>query len=537
MLPDFRVRQRDYLWEITRTITEALDLETVLQRILIAATELLASSAGIIALRDEDRGWFIASSKGLQEGITKRLNRLLADVPNHGDPLRFGLPEVNRRLKRLTEAASMGLLTGTGLPMITQEEVVGVIFIFRSYAGGFSPEEQEMLSPFAAQAAIAVQNARFYTEISHQKQHLETVLESSADGIFLLNSRYQFIRFNRACSRLLGYPEQEVLGKHHREVIQWVERQPGPTLEDAQPGGWPLIHHGPIYVEGEARRHDGTTISLGITYAPTLTSEGRLLSIVANVRDITKFREAEELKSTFISIISHELRTPVALIKGYVGTLRREDAKWDPEVVGESLKVIEEEADRLSNLINDLLDASRLQSGAMTLAKHEVDLHNLLQKLVERHRTQSQQHQFELGIPDPLPTISGDEDRLSQVVSNLLSNALKYSPEGGTIRTSAHPMEEGVVICVKDEGPGIAPPDKQRIFDRFYRSPETADKTQGAGLGLFLAKAVVEAHGGQIWVDDSIREGAQICFYLPAQGKSINKNQLNPIGNLKEDDL
>jgi PAS domain S-box-containing protein len=440
---------------------------------------------------------------------------LLADIPDHAEPARFELPEVNRRLQRITQATTLGLLTGVGLPMIARREVVGVIFVFRSYRGRFSAEDRALLQAFASQAAIAVHNARLYTQVMQQKQHLDAIVESSADGIFILNPAYRFLRFNPACSRMTGYAPEEVLGRPHSQIIRWVRREPGLSLEEAEAGGWPLRSQTSLYVEGDLETRDGGTVSVGITYAPTLSPDGHLVSIVANVRDITKFREAEELKSTFISIISHELRTPVALIKGYVGTLRREDAHWDPGVVRDSLAVIEEEADHLAGLIDDLLDASRLQAGALALNYSEVALDQLAGRLAERFQTQSDRHRFEVRFPPDFPVIRGDEQRLTQVLSNLLSNAVKYSTEGGRVVIQGQVRPEEVVICVSDEGPGIAPEDIPRIFDRFYRANEARSRTKGAGLGLFLAKAVVEAHAGRIWVDDRVRRGTRICFSVP----------------------
>jgi len=240
-----------------------------------------------------------------------------------------------------------------------------------------------------------------------------------------------------------------------------------------------------------------------------------LRSIVGNLRDITKFREAEEVKSTFISIISHELRTPVALIKGYVGTLRREDAQWDPAVVRDSLAVIEEEADHLAQLIDDLLDASRLQAGGMTLQRSDVALDQLAARLVERFRTQTARHEFVVEFPRDFPVVLADEERMTQVLSNLISNAVKYSPEGGriTLRGQVQPSE--VIVSVADQGPGIPAQDAPRVFDRFFRSSAVSRRTKGAGLGLFLAKSVVEAHGGRIWIDPPAEPGARISFSLP----------------------
>jgi PAS domain S-box-containing protein len=514
MLPDFRVRQRDYLLEISRALTEELDLERVLDRIARISAEILGGRACLIVLRQEE-GWKVSASHGINPAFLEHLRPLLADIPEHTDPERFQLPEVNRRLQRITQAASMGLLTGVGLPLIARQEIVGVIFVFRSYAGVFSAEDRALLQGFATQAAIAVHNARLYTAVSAQKQDLAAVLESSADGIFILDPRLRFVGFNRACARLTGFPAEQTMGEEHGQVIRWLRREPGLSLEEAVAGGWPLSAQATLYVEGDLLRHPGEPLSVGITYAPALSPEGKLRSIVGNVRDITKFREAEEVKSTFISVVSHELRTPVALIKGYVGTLRREDAQWDPAVVRDSLEVIEEESDHLAQLIDDLLDASRLQAGGMTLQKSDVALDRLASRLVERFRTQTARHEFALEFPADFPVVLADEERMTQVLSNLISNAVKYSPEGGRITIRGHARPNEVVVSISDQGPGIPAQDAPRVFDRFYRSSETARKTKGAGLGLYLARAVLEAHGGRIWVDPPTEPGARISFSLP----------------------
>ncbi|HSQ16246.1 MAG TPA: ATP-binding protein, partial [Anaerolineales bacterium] len=258
-------------------------------------------------------------------------------------------------------------------------------------------------------------------------------------------------------------------------------------------------------------------LPVGITYAPLTSPEGGLVNIIATVRDITRFREAEEIKSTFISVISHELKTPVALIKGYVGTLRREDASWDREIIEDSLKVIEEEADRLTTLIENLLDASRLQAGGIKINLCDIDLKNLAERVAERFRTQTSQHKLSVDLPEDYPIIVGDEERLSQVFSNLISNAIKYSPSGGEIRIAGQVRADVVIVCITDQGTGVAPEDMPHIFDRFYRSQDATRTTKGAGLGLYLARAVVEAHGGRIWVEPQSGAGARICFSLPRQ--------------------
>ncbi len=515
MLPDVRIRQRDYLLRISKAITQELDLSKLLARILGDATELLAGQASLIALRGEQGGWRLSASHGLPAALARNIDPLLAEVSDHEDPARFELPEINRLLQNITRIVSMNLLTGVGLPLIAHKRVIGLIFIFRTYRGVFSSNDRTLLQSFADQAAIAVQNAQLYTQVNREKQRLDAILDSSPDGILILRPDKTIERCNPAFKRLWDGVAEQIEGKSHSDIVRWLNKDQGISLEEAETGGWPLTAYATLYVEGDVKRLDDTPLAVGITYAPLLSPEGNLLNIIATARDITHFREAEELKGTFISVISHELKTPVALIKGYVGTLRRDDVSWNSEVVQDSLEVIEEEADRLTDLIEDLLDASRLQAGGLKLNLIDIAFEPFVEKIVERFQTQSTKHNFVIDFPAEFPFVMADEDRINQVISNLLSNAIKYSPDGGLIRVSGQVRSEHVIICVQDQGMGIQPGDIPHVFDRFYRSDSASRTTQGAGLGLYLTREIIEAHGGRIWVDPRPGDGARICFSLP----------------------
>ena len=519
MLPDFRVRQRDYLLEIAQSITGELDLDKVLARILHISIEMLAGQSGLIALREEQGGWRVAVSQGLPTPFLRQLEPLMTTVPEHEQPARYELQEINRLLQGLTRAASLGLLSGVVLPMIVRKQVIGVIFIFRNYMGNFSSNDKALLQSFADQAAVAVQNAQLYSQVNQEKQRMNALLDTAADGILILSSDHTIERYNPALARMLGVFDEDLRGKKHGDVIRWENIREGLTLEQAELGGWPLTQHATLYVEGNLEKAGGMHLPVGITYAPLLSSSSSLLNIIATLRDITHFREAEKLKSTFISVISHELKTPVALIKGYVSTLRREDVSWERQVVEESLEVIEEEADRLTELIENLLDASRLQAGALEMNQSDVALEVLAGRIAKRFQTQTDTHSFVINFPKNFPVIVGDEDRLTQVLSNLVSNAIKYSPNGGQILINGRVKQAQVVLCVSDQGTGIAQNDIPYVFDRFYRSEDASRQTKGAGLGLFLARAVIEAHGGRIWVDSKPGHGASICFSLPREPK------------------
>ena len=525
LLPDFRrVRLRDYLLEIARALTQELDLDKLLGRILRISVEMLDGQAGLIALREEGgsrrkpnpNGWRVVVTQGIPVAFLRAAESYMARIPTDEDPHGFELPEISRLFNELAQTASLGLLTGFGLPLVARGRVVGIILIFRTAGGSFSNDDYVLLDSFANQAAVAVQNAQLYSSATRERARVAALLDSLGDGMLILSADNRVERCNPAMAGLLGLKAEDVIGMFHEEAVRWARQPQGMTLETAEADGWPLSPHAHLYVEGDLNRQSGRPVPVGVTYTPLISPEGGLINIIATVRDITKFRQADEMKSTFISIISHELKTPVALIKGYVSTLRREDADWDPAIVQDSLEVIEEEADRLAGLIENLLDASRLQAGGLALKRADLFLPDLAQRVAERMQTQSQRHTFVTGFPANFPVVLADENRIQQVLTNLVGNAIKYSPEG-EIRISGEVRSGSVIVCVSDHGPGIAPEDIPHIFDRFYRAPDMARHTKGAGLGLYLSRAIVEAHNGTIWVDTAPGQGTRIYFSLPRE--------------------
>ncbi len=516
MLIDYRVRQREYLLAISRALTAQLDLEEVLRLILQSAVEILAGRAGIIALRDEEGGFHIRAAFGIPSPLLDLFSPLIAAIPDleRSDPA--AVPSFDRKMRMLVQASGLGLTHAVALPMGVGSDFLGSVLIFRSGGATFSLNDRQILRSFADQAAIAVHNAQLYRQVKQEKQRLDAILENSADGVMILTPGHRVTVFNQALSRMTGLSPADAIGREHDDVVKLTGLTTELNLSQAGARGWPLPGSPPLYVEGDLDRPNGSRLSIGITYAPLWGSDGRLVNIIADVRDITRFREAEEMKSTFISVISHELKTPVALIKGYAGTLRREDAHWDAETLDESLAVIEEESDRLNGLINNLLDASRLQAGALELETGLVALDELAVSMVDKFRTQTSAHMLITDFPPDFPAVPGDEERLRQVLANLLNNALKYSQDGGTIRVSGRVQPEQVVISVEDEGIGLAPEEQERVFQPFTRVDNALSrKTQGVGLGLYLVRAIVEAHGGRVWVESAPGQGAAFLVSLP----------------------
>ncbi len=518
MLTDYRVRQREYLLEISRAMTARLDLEAVLRRILDAACELLASNVGLIVLRREDGSFAPRATHGIAPQLLPLFAPLWADAPERDRAGNWFVPQLDRKVARITRASDFGLRQTVAIPLIVGEALVGMIYIFRGYSDVFSVVDRQVVQSFADQAAIAVHNAQLYQQISREKQRLDAIIEASADGVLILDSAQRITVFNRALARLSGYGADDVLGQRHDDVIVVDAKRAGLTLSEAEAGGWPLRNGSSFFVEGDLRRTDGAHTPVSITYAALFDQDDSLVNIIANVRDMTRLREADELKNTFISIISHELKTPVALIKGYAGTLRREDVRWDAATVRDSAAVIEEEADHLTELIDNLLDASRLQAGGLKLNLSDVSLEQLARHMVEKYSVEAQQHPIALSFPANFPLVRGDAARLENVLSNLINNALKYSPPGEPIEVAGRVSPNEVIVTVSDRGIGIPLDEQGRIFERFYRvDDQLSRQTQGSGLGLYLAKAIIEAHRGRIWVQSTPGQGASFSFALPKE--------------------
>ena len=509
MLLDYRVLEREYLLAISRALTAELDLSDVLRIIVRAAVELVSGRAGIIALANPiDETFRVAAVYGISPEHINRFDPLLKGLPYGDGREHDAIPELTRRMQELAREAELGLTQVIRLPMISGDDVVGMIYVFQTGNYRFRSDASNLLRSFADQAAIAVRNARLYEAVISEKQRLDAILEQSADGVMILDPHLEITVFNNVLSRMTGWDAEGAIGRMHDEVIRWESLENEMDLEVALANGWPLPHGAHLYVEGELRRKDGSQISLGITYAPLLDSNGRMTDIIANVRDLTRYREEQELQKTFVSVVSHELKTPVSIIKGYAGTLRRHEANWPPEVLDEYLLVIEEEADQLTELIDRLLEASRLQAGTFKLELDEIWLPNIVRSVARKFSSQATGHRFEVDIPDEFPLVRGDERRLTQVLNNLVSNAIKYSPQGGVIEICGEVRPEYVMISVRDEGIGIPQQDEHRIFEKFSRLDNALSrKTEGTGLGLFLTKAIVEAHGGRIWFSSNRRSG------------------------------
>lgn len=521
---DYRLRQRDYLIRIGQALTAQLDLNAVLSLVIEYAVEIVAGTYGLIALTDGQVGQLrIVASYNLPQANWRAFEPLLAML----DSATVTPEQEASILRTIAETLDLPLRQAVSLPLTGGEHVIGMILVFRAAINvAFNADDRTLLQSFANQAAIAVQNARLYQQAVREGERLQTILEESADGVMIFDERWRITNFNRAMEQLTGWPRDEAIGRPCAEVLA-IQTAQGMNLclIDCPLQRQPFAAH-PV-AEGWIETRDGRKRYIESRYSPTRGPQGEFLGAIANVRDITAQKYEEEQQLTFISVVSHELKTPVAIIRGYAETLRRPDAQWEQSVINDSLGIIEEEADRLSDLINNLLDVSRLQTGNFSLTFAPFSLPALTERVVQAiGPTARPQFEFQVRFPPALPLVNGDENRIRMVLSNLVTNAMKYSPAGGTIRIGGWAEGSEVIVYVADEGIGIAAEERERIFERFYRADNSLSRsTQGAGLGLYLAKAIVEAHGGRIYAEGRSQRGTRIVFTLPVERPQLGDAQ------------
>ncbi len=512
MLPDFQLLQRNYLLRISQAMSSQLDLRALLKIIMENAVELLAGQAGLIVLRQQNGNLTPAVSIGLPREVVPDFAPLWEDVPANED----GIPDIARRMALAARAAHIPLRQVVALPLNAEGKNRGYIFIFRMRgAASFTENDSDVLRTFANHAAIAVHNAHLYRQILNERERLNAIIENSGDGVMMVNPFRIIKTWNSTLVKLTGISTEDAIGKPCYAVLDLKTRQ-GVSVCHTQ---CPILHppeSGQFFAEGFHERKDGMRIAFADNYSPMFDENNQVTQYIANMRDVTRQREADDLRETLLAVISHELKTPVSIIKGYAGTLAREDAHWDRQTLHEGLAVIEEEADKLNALITNFLEASRLQAGSLKLHITEVFLPEMVGEAVKTLRATTEDHTFSITFPEDFPTIRGDYERLNQVITNLISNAIKYSPAGGTIRIGGETTATTVRFFVADEGIGIPAAEQELIFERFHRVDNgLTRKAPGTGLGLFLVKAVVQAHGGSVWVESAVGAGSTFWVELP----------------------
>ena len=498
---------------------EEIDFQAKLMAILRTTVDILGGNAGIIALWDEKESCFIeGASYGLNSRGLERLRPLLKEaIPD--------LATSKRSFHRLSQLAPGLRVPATttdqvqdpiiALPLQIAGKMIGLICVLRPHlAESFSSSDQRILSAFAAQVAISLQNARLASQLAAERHKVESILENSADGIMTIDPKRRILSFNASMERLTSWEKEEAVGSYCFKVLKLRDSQGADLCQSKCPIAKGI--EGFFSFDGIITTKDGQKVDVGMNYSIAHSPNGALSTTVVNVWDISRLRQIEGMRAALLDTVSHELQTPISIIKAYASTLARSDAEWSQQTIRDKLQAIEEESDRLSELVSKLLYTSRLEAGDLSLNKLLLDLPKEAHKVAQRFAELTEIHKVEADFPPEFPPILADPEKIGEVLTNLVENAVKFSPQGGTITIKGETSGNKVSVTVADEGIGIPLRDQKRIFDRFYKVEDSlARPTQGTGLGLYICKTIIEAHGGRIRVESELGKGSRFTFTLP----------------------
>jgi PAS domain S-box-containing protein len=515
---------------------ESVSPQRLLDAIITNVVQTLGGNAGIVRVWDRRRRRPSAtSSYGLSEALVREIEPLIDRglpefestifAPGPGARSTSGeKPSGPWGLEALGSSAraTLGSLHMVSLPLRRGKELVGMLCLFHPEA---TPElladHPGVTDIIINQVDVVIQNTRLLERLWEEKRWLEAVIRNSADGILILDRECRVLGFNQAMTRLTGYQVGEVLGKTCRQVVPLVSLKG----DDYCAMVCPLMYAGaserPPITEAILTDRHGLSVPVELTSAVIKDEDGAPLGGLISARDIRARKEAEELQSTFLSVISHELQTPIAIIKGYADLLSEPDETLPPETMRQKMATIAAEADRLSKMVENLLYASRIQAGGLKLKLEPVALALLAQRVVQRLDSLSPIHTVRAAAPPDLPPVLADYERLEEVLVNLVENAIKYSPKGGLVEIIARSTSDEVIVSVTDEGIGISADDRDRLFERFSRlDSRLVSQMKGTGLGLYICKAIVEAHGGRIWAEAAPGSGSRFSFSLPREQRA-----------------
>jgi PAS domain S-box-containing protein len=531
------------LYTITRELAFSLDLPKMLNRTLRNVTHAVGANHGSIMLLDPTTNRLIYRARlGGREPLPgegevtpfKPGVGLAGWVIQHREAVLVNdVQEDERWLPSLGRGTWTRSLVAA--PLIVGEDVHGVLIISDGQPNFFNEAQLRLVATAAGQVAQAIHNAELYQYLRETADQLgetlrtqqqessknRAILESIADGVIVADARRRIVLINSAAEQILGARSETAIGQDVYNVFGAFSAQ-GRT--EALAAMESLIAK-PVPSQATLRSIDTTleleerVISAQLT--PVLTESEEFVGVVTVLRDITKEVEADRTKTEFVSTVSHELRTPLTSIKGYTDLLIAEAVGSISDGQRRFLNIVKSNADRLTALINDLLDISRIETGRITLHIENLRLEDIVLEVANSLRQQIEDKGLKLvlDIAPDLEEVSGDRSRLIQVLTNLVANAYHYTPEG-QITIVLSPMEGAVRVDVKDTGIGISTEEQYKIFDRFYRADHPlVQESEGTGLGLSIVKLFVELHAGRVWVNSTPGEGSTFTLILPTTGR------------------
>src|SRR6266568_3394589 len=517
------------LLETSNAVVRSLEPHAVVSMITHEVQRLVDVQAVAVLLPDEQGVLHVLESSGHSEHYDHSLSLSPEQVNSAPvQALREGKP-VQKLLGPQTSSLSYeeGFRSVLAIPIISRHAGGVVLLVHRTEPRPFTQNEIDLLLTFANCATlawehavlyersderlreVAQENERLYQQASEEKQTLAAIMGSMSDGLVLTGIDGTVLYANVGARTIVGLPIAALEGNSISALydslrttavdhVEWEQ-----TLKRVQSDKAPEV-----VVE---IRRDGRHRAIHLRLFDVRDESGRAIGRGLLLRDVTRERELEEFKTTLLAAVGHEVRTPLAAIKGYASTLLQEDITWPLADQRHFLQTISSEADRLAQLVSNLLDLSRQEAGLLLLKRVPTRIQNLVAKIIEQ--LSSPGITISAQIPDELPLVNIDSGRIEVVLHNLVTNALVYG--AGEVHITAEKREDAIIVAVSDNGPGIDPDELPHVFERFYRARHgRQQRSGGTGLGLAICKAFIEAHGGIIWIESNMH-GTTISFSLP----------------------
>jgi signal transduction histidine kinase len=516
-----RISELTALTSIAAQVNCTQDLDEILAGALQTTLEVIGEDSGEIFLVDEETGDLILhthaglSASFVAEESTIHSGECICGRVVHTGELDLVADIATHPARSRTACVKAGFQSCVRLPLLARGEVLGLLNIQSRDHRQFTQEDVDLLTAIGNQIGIAIANAQLIDDAERRRATLDSVMNSMVDGLILVDIRDRIVYANSWAREILDLPTLDrteyTFSDLDRDIRERVAR-PKRTFGQLRAA---LIDP-----------KTTPTVELTLTAPTSRTVQTRFFSIHDGggsalglgilIRDITREKEVDEMKSQLLSTVSHELRTPLASIKGFATTLLRDDVEWDDASRREFLAIIDEESDRLTELIGNLLDMSRIEAGTLRVEVEPTDLRPIVLDTAAEFRVMTHIHDIETNLPSSLPPVMADPRRARQVLRNLVENAVKYSPDGGLIVLTVRARADDVQISVADQGIGIEEQQLPHIFDRFYQVDSASTrKVGGSGLGLSICKAIVEAHHSSLWVESQPGVGSTFYFTLP----------------------
>jgi PAS domain S-box-containing protein len=511
-------RTRALAQQLARTgalLATELEPAAVLDDVVRQAPGLLDADAAVIRLLEGDElvaGAVVGDdAASVLESRVASTARLAGDAVQSRSPVAITDAREDHRLLQADPMLAAGYASCVAVPLVGPEGGVhGVLSVYCRAPRNWREEEVEALSAFAGNASAALSSAELYQSVALEKERSVAILSNIADGIVAVDRDGEVVLWNAAAERITGVPAEEALNRPPADVLQRELES-----DSDAPLGERLV----------SIRRGGEEIWLSLTEAVMRDPAGAVAGRIFAFRDISAERVVEQMKSEFVSNVSRELRSPLTSIYGFAETLQRDDVLFGEEERATFLGYIASEAGRLTAIVDRLLAVARLDGGDLQVQLSPTDVGAVVSEVVSaaKQSLALHGHEFVLDLPPEPLAVDADREKLRQIVMDLVENAVKYSPGGGTVRVSASRRDETVEVSVDDEGIGIPQAEQGRIFAKFYRA-ETGGRdlaSGGTGLGLFIAKELLAAMRGRIWVRSREGEGSTFVFALPLSGQPV----------------